>query len=150
MLHRSFMICSNYSALHDGILIQNRHDETGVKKHIQIKYLPYHSSFVLCLIKIMCFQIFQQKVVRNQNASTKWFERILQYCKLNIIFKCPTKTVNQFRFKVLLRKKLCLGIVYSFKSNSCNATYYSKMSFLRQGSPTYGKATFDKQTRQKC
>ena len=144
------MICSNYSALHDGILIQNRHDETGVKKHSDKIFAIPQFICTMPQKNNMCFHIFQQKVVRNQNASTKWFERILQYCKLNIIFKYPTKTVNQFRFKVLLRKKLCLGIVYSFKSNSCNATYYSKMPFLRQGSPTYGKATFDKQTRQKC
>ena len=49
-----------------------------------------------------------------------------EYYKLNVIFKSPSKIVNRFHFKDVLPKKLCSGIVYSFKCNSCNAIYYGK------------------------
>ena len=59
---------------------------------------------------------------RLQNA----IERTLPYCKLKVIFKSPSKIVNHFHFKDVIPKKLCSGIVYSFKCNSCNAIYYGK------------------------
>ena len=59
---------------------------------------------------------------RLQNA----IERTLPYCKLKVNFRSPSKMVNHFQLKVVLPKKLCSGIVYSFKCNSCNAIYYGK------------------------
>ena len=66
---------------------------------------------------------------RLQNA----IKRTLPYCKLNVIFKSPSKIVNHFHFKKVLPKKLCSGIDYScnscisdYKCNSCNAIYYGK------------------------
>ena len=59
---------------------------------------------------------------RLQNA----IERNLPHCNLKVIFKSPSKIVNHFHFKDVLLKKLCCGIVYRFKCNSCNATYYGK------------------------
>ena len=59
---------------------------------------------------------------RLQNA----IELILPYCKLKIIFKSPSKIVNHFYSKDVLPKKLCSGIVYSFKCNSYNTIYYGK------------------------
>ena len=35
--------------------------------------------------------------------------------------------MNHFHFKDELPEKLCFGIVYSFKCNSCNAIYYGKI-----------------------
>ena len=61
-------------------------------------------------------------IKRLQNA----IERILPYWKLKIIFKSPSETVNRFHFKDVLPTKLCFGIDYSFKCNSCNAIYYGK------------------------
>ena len=37
-----------------------------------------------------------------------------------------SKIVNHFHFKNVLPKKLCSGIVYSFKCNSCKIIYYGK------------------------
>ena len=45
---------------------------------------------------------------------------------LKVTFKSPSKIVNHFHFKDVIPKKLCSGIVYSFKCNSCNAIYYGK------------------------
>ena len=42
------------------------------------------------------------------------------------MFKSWSKVVNNFYFKDFLPQKLCSGIVYSFKSNSCIAIYYGK------------------------
>ena len=56
---------------------------------------------------------------RLQNA----IERTLPYCKLKVIFKSPSKIVDHFHFKDVIPKKLCSGIVFSFKCNSCNAIY---------------------------
>ena len=59
---------------------------------------------------------------RLQNA----IERTLPYCKLKVIFKSPSKIVDHFHFKDVIPNKLCSGIVFSFKCNSCNAIYYGK------------------------
>ena len=59
---------------------------------------------------------------RLQNAVV----RTLPYCKLNVIFKWPSKVVNRFHFKDEFLKKFCSGIAYSFKCNYCNAIYYGK------------------------
>ena len=59
---------------------------------------------------------------RLQNA----IERTLPYCKLKVIFKSPSKIVNRFHFKDVPPKKLCSGIICSFKCNSCNVIYYCK------------------------
>ena len=53
-------------------------------------------------------------------------ERTLPYCKLNVVFKWPSKIVNHFHFKDVLHKKLCSGIVYSFKCNRCSVIYCGK------------------------
>ena len=62
---------------------------------------------------------------RLQNA----IERTLPYCKIKVIFKSPSKIVNHFHFKDVPPKKLCSGIIYSFKCNSSNAVYYGKMKY---------------------
>ena len=59
---------------------------------------------------------------RLQNA----IERTLPYCKLKVIFRSPSKILNHFHFKNVLPKKLCPGIVYSLKCNSCYAIYYGQ------------------------
>ena len=43
-----------------------------------------------------------------------------------IIFKPPLEIVNHFHFKDVLPEKLCSGLVYKFKCNSCNTIYYGK------------------------
>ena len=61
-----------------------------------------------------------------QNA----IERTLPYCKLKVIFRSPSNIVNHFHFKDVLSKKLCSGIVYNFKCNSCNAIYHGKKNAI--------------------
>ena len=93
------------------------------------KVLIKHPNF--CIVprkELVCdFPFLGKKLVRNkkkqlQNAT----ERTVPFCKSKVIFKSPSKIVNHFHFKDVLRKKLCSGIVYSFKCNSCNAPYYGK------------------------
>ena len=137
LLHHGFMICSSYRTLHFEIL----------KLKLIFRSNGYPQNFVDCCIKVYLNNVFikhpnicvvpKKELVcvfpfleknsleikkRLQNA----IERTLPYCKLNVIFKSPSKIVNHSHFKNVLPKKLCSGIDYSFKCNSCNAIYYGK------------------------
>ena len=70
--------------------------------------------------------LYRQKVDRNQQASTKFIWENINICKLKFFLNSPAKVFSQFPFKNVSPKKLCCGIVYSFKCNSCNAIYYGK------------------------
>ena len=88
-------------------------------KHQNISIVPKNE--LVCVFPFLGKKSLEIKK-RMQNA----IERTLPYCKLKVIFKSPSKIVNHFHFKCVLPEKLCSGIVYSFKCNSCNAIYYGK------------------------
>ena len=67
-----------------------------------------------------------KKKQQQENYDKSIYIFILPYYKLKVIFRSPSKIVNHFHFMDVLPKKLCSGIVYSFKYNSCNAIYYGK------------------------
>ena len=75
---------------------------------------------------VYVFLFLGKKLLELKKWLQNAIERTLSYCKLKVIFKSPSKIVNRFHFKDLLSKKLCSGIVYSFKCNSCNTIYYGK------------------------
>ena len=77
--------------------------------------------------ELVCvFPFLGRKSLEIKKRLQNTIERTLPYCKLKVIFRSPSKIVNHFRLKDVLPKKLCSGIVYSFKCNSCNTIYYSK------------------------
>ena len=88
-------------------------------KHPNIGVVP--KKELICVSPFLVKKSLEIKK-RLQDA----IERTLPYCKLKVIFKSPSKIVNPFHFKDVLAKKLCSGVVYSFKCNSCNTTYYGK------------------------
>ena len=53
-------------------------------------------------------------------------KKTLQSRKLKVIFKSPSRFINQFHFKDVLFKNRYCGIVYRFKCNGSNAIYYGK------------------------
>ena len=135
LLHRGFTICSSYRILHFEILKLkqifrgNAYSKSLVDRCIKM-YL--HKVFIkrpnICIVpkkELVCFPISWQEVIRNQKATAKCY-LTLSYCKLTVIFRSSSEIVNHFHFKNLLPKKLCSGIVYSYKCNSCNAIYYGK------------------------
>ena len=88
-------------------------------KHPNICVLP--KKELVCV-----FPFLGRKSLEIKKQPQNAIERTLPYCKLKVIFKSPSKIVNHFQFKDVLPKKLCSGIVYSSKCNSCNAIYYGK------------------------
>ena len=89
-------------------------------KHPKICIVP--KKELVFVLSFLCRKSLKIKK-QIQNA----IERTLRHCKLKVISKSRSKIVNHFHFKDLIPKKLCSGIVYSFKCNSCNAIYYSKV-----------------------
>ena len=88
-------------------------------KHLNIR--------IVLKMELVCFFPFLgRKSLEIKKRLQNAIERILPYCKLKVIFKSPSKTVNHFHFKDVFPKKLCSDIVYSFKCKSCNAIYYDK------------------------
>ena len=66
------------------------------------------------------------KIKKTQKNCKVLLKELLLYCKLKVIFKYSSEIVNDFYFEDVLPKKICTGIVYSFKYNSWNAIYYGK------------------------
>ena len=75
---------------------------------------------------VCVFPFLGRKSLEIKKELQNAIERTLPYYKLKVIFRSPSIIVNHFHFKDVLPKKLCSGIIYSFKCNSCNAIYYGK------------------------
>ena len=137
LLHRGFMICCPYKTLHFEVLKlkqifrSNGYPQNFVDRCIKMyldKVFIKHPS--ICVVPnkgiSLCFSILGNNSLEIKRQLQNATERTSPYCQLNVIFKSPSKIVNRFHFKDVLPKKLCSGIVYSFKCNSRNAIYYGK------------------------
>ena len=51
---------------------------------------------------------------------------VLNWWKLEIVFKCQTRLSNSFRFKNPLPKDLISGVVYKFQCGLCNESCYGE------------------------
>ena len=90
-------------------------------------FIKHSNIWIVPKKKLVCVSPFlDRKSLEIENRLQNAVERTLPYCKLKVIFKSPSKIVNHFHFKDVLPKKLCSGMAYSFKCNSCNAIYYGK------------------------
>ena len=49
---------------------------------------------------------------------------VLNCCKLEIVFKSPTRISNSFCYKDSIPKDLICGVVYKFQCGLCNESYY--------------------------
>ena len=137
LLHRGFMICSSYRTLHfetlklKQIFRSNAYPKNLVDPWIKM-YL--HKVFTkrpnICIVpkkELVCvFPFLGRKSLEIKKWLQNAIERTLPYCKLKVIFRSPSKILNHFHFKNVLPKKLCPGIVYSLKCNSCYAIYYGQ------------------------
>ena len=133
LLHCVFMICSSYRTLHFEILklkqivLSNKYPKKFVDRCIKIfsdKVFIKHAN--ICIVpkkkELVCvFPYLGKKSLEIKKRLQNATERTLPNCKLKAIFKSPSKVVNHFHCKNLFPKKLCSGIVYSFKCNSCIA-----------------------------
>ena len=90
-------------------------------------FIKHQNISIVSKNELVCvFPFLGKKSLEIKKRMQNAIEKTLPYCKLKVIFKSPSKIVNYFHFKYVLPEKLCSGIVYSFKCNSCNAIYYGK------------------------
>ena len=75
---------------------------------------------------VCVFLFLDRKSLEIKKQLQNAIEKTLPHCELKIIFRSSCKIANHFHFQDVLPKKLCCGIVYSFKFNSCKAIYYGK------------------------
>ena len=134
LLHRVFMICSSYRTLHFEILkLKQIFRSNGypknfidrcIKMYLDKVFIKHPNICVVPKKELVCvFAFLGRKSLEIKKRLQNAIERTLPYCKLKVIFKSLSKIVNHFHFKDVIPKKLCSGIVYSFRCNSCNAIY---------------------------
>ena len=56
----------------------------------------------------------------------KLFKNILNYCKVQIVFKSQRRLSSQFRFKEPLPYDLMSKVVYKYTCGRCNSSYYNE------------------------
>ena len=61
----------------------------------------------------------------------------LNWCKLEIVFKCQTRLSNSFRYKGPIPKDLISGVVYKFLSGLCIGSYQDES--IRRLNIRYGE-----------
>ena len=77
--------------------------------------------------ELICVLPYLGKTLLDLRAWLRWsIERILPYCKLEVIFRSKCRFNNLFRFKDSLEKKICARIIYWYTCSDSNITYYGK------------------------
>ena len=64
--------------------------------------------------------------LQTRTKLKKSLKNILNYCKLQIVFKNKTRLGNNFHFKDQIPKDLTSGVVYKFQCGLCNESYYGE------------------------
>ena len=137
LLHRSFSICCDFKTFHfeidhlKTIFIKNNYPlnfiDSCIKSFLNKLYtpkvmvpnVPKRNVFVkLPFLGSTSFQI--------RKKLQKLFSDKLTSCNLKIVFTSPVRVKTFFTFKDKLPKMLLSGLVYKYKCDGCNATYYGK------------------------
>ena len=64
--------------------------------------------------------------LQTRTELCKSLKRILNCCKLQIVFKSQNKLAKTFRFKDRIPKERTSGVVYKFQCGLCNESYYGE------------------------
>ena len=64
--------------------------------------------------------------LQTRTKLKKSLKNILNYCKLQMVFKNKTRLGNNFHFKDQIPKDLTSGVVYKFQCGLCNESYYGE------------------------
>ena len=64
--------------------------------------------------------------LQTRTKLRKFLKGILNFCKLQIVYKSQNKLVKAFRFKDRIPKELTSGVVYKFQCGLCNEFYYGE------------------------
>ena len=64
--------------------------------------------------------------LQTRTKLKKSLKNILNYCKLQMVFKNKTRLGNNFHFKDQIPKDLTSGVVLEFQCGFCNQSYYGE------------------------
>ena len=64
--------------------------------------------------------------LKTRTKLQKSIKRVLNCCKLQVIFKSQNKLYNNFCFKDAVPQILTSGVVYNFQCRLCNESYYGE------------------------
>ena len=128
LFHRAFVICSSYHNFHEEILYlkaifqMNSYPMLFMNKLFAKKALSYDMPpkkliVVLRYLGKLSLEIRQ----RLNNIVSK-----IPSCRLQVIFRSPSRLRNIFRFKDVLPKSLQVHLVYKCECKGCNSLYYGK------------------------
>ena len=73
------------------------------------------ANYRLCLRLFLVPPYFEPLSLQTRTKLRKSLKGILNYCKLQILFKSQNKLVNAFRFKDPIPKEITSGVVYKFQ-----------------------------------
>ena len=135
LLHRCFEICTNFKLFHEevvylnAILVKNGYPikfiQNCIHRFLDKKYvikptiLTVEPKSLFIAIPFLGYASLQLK-----QKLSKSLKKTFSTCKVNIIFKTPTRLSNYFKFKDSIPIPLTSHVVYKYKCGSCNTTYY--------------------------
>ena len=64
--------------------------------------------------------------LQTRTKLKKSLKGLLNFCKIQIVFRSQRKLSNVFRFKDRLPSDLVSGVVYKYTCDRCNSTYYGE------------------------
>ena len=64
--------------------------------------------------------------MQTRTKSRKFLKDILNWCKLQILFKSQNKLAKTFRLKDCIPKQLTSSVIYKFQRGLCNESYYGE------------------------
>ena len=64
--------------------------------------------------------------IQTRTKLKKSLKNILNYCKMQIMFKNKTRLYNSLHFKYWIPKELTSGVIYKFKYGFWNKPYYGE------------------------
>ena len=135
--YRCFHICSNWRQFHTeltflkGIFQKNGYPENVIDKcfkkflnniHLFKENVPIVEKSRLLLTLPYLGIIYFQTRTKLQQA----LKGVLNFCKLEIVFKCQTMLSNSFRYKDPMPKNLISGVVHMFQCGLFNGSYYGE------------------------
>ena len=137
LVYRCFRIFSNGTQFHTeliflkGIFQKNGYPENFIDRcfkkflnniHLVKENVPTVEKRRLLLVLPYLGIISLETRIKLQQA----LKGALNYCKLEIVFKCQTRLSHSFRYKDLIPKNLIFGVVYKFQCGLYNESYYAE------------------------
>ena len=137
LVYRCFHICSNRTQFHTeliflkGIFQNNGYPESFIDKCFK-KFLnnvhPVKENVPTVEKKRLLLVLPYLGIISLQNRTKlqQALKRVLNCCKLEIVFKCQIMLSNSSRYNDPIPKDLISGVVYKFQCVLCNESYCGK------------------------